>query len=401
MIREPYKWRMELAYLAALCLYLFLLFVNQTELLILLSDREQALIQKARYLCYLVFVIKLISVPVYSRRDLLFGLAAAVCVLLCVWCSHTRKLAFTALAVFAAYDCDGRRILRCAFAVFAAGLAATLLLCAAGVLQNVVLDASRNRQNLGFNWVTLAPIYCLFISIAWVNLRGARVSWAEILLMELCCVLLYRATNTRLTFLLNSVFLAVAAVELRLLHDRWQLLRALGRQSVILPLLAVLLVFAVQMAYQPSGFWLKLDDLLSERLSLAAQSFQSLPVKLFGQQIQWNGYSLDADYLKPKTGAVYNNVDCSYFRILFDYGIAGLVLAVSLYSWGVYQAAAAKDPLLVWSYLLVLVFCISEQWILELSFNYFPLVAAARLSPRPALPDRRIRFHAHAEGGSA
>ena len=49
----------------------------------------------------------------------------------------------------------------------------------------------------------------------------------------------------------------------------------------------------------------------------------------------------------------------------------------------------------------VKVFCISEQWILELSFNYFPLVAAARLSPRPALPDRRILFHAHAEGGGA
>ena len=403
MVIDPYKRRLELLYLAALCLYLMLLFVNQTELLILLSDQEQALIQKARYLCYLAFALKLLLTPAYSRKYLLAAALAAGCAVLCVYASHTRKLLFTVLAVLAAYDCDTRKIIRCAGAVFAAGLAATLLLCAAGILKNVVLDAARNRQNLGFNWVTLAPIYFLFVSLAYVHWRGARISWLELLCLFAAAWLLYRATNTRMTFFLNALFLLVSAVELRLLRSRWSILSALGGRVWLLPFAVAGVVLLVQVLYTPqSAAWAELDHLLSERLSLGAQSLSQLPVKLFGQQIQWNGFSLDADYLKPKTGAVYNNVDCSYLRLLLDDGVVGLLLFLSLYAWGMYQAARAEDYVLVWMYVLVLLFCITEQWMVELSFNFLPLAAGGRCRPRPdGEPARRVCFASPAWGGEA
>lgn len=403
MVRDPYKRRLELLYLAALCLYLTLLFVNQTEFLILLSDAEQALIQKARYLCYLAFAAKILLTRSYSRRWLVFAAAGLAIAVLCAYESQNRRLIFTALAVLAAYEVDAGKILRCAGAVFGAGLAVTLGLCALGVLKNLVLDESRGRQNLGFNWVTLAPIYFLFVAMAWVHWRAGRASWPEYAVLLLVALWLYRATDTRMTFLLTVLFLAVSALEERVLRGRWSLLSAVGGWIWLAPFVIAGLVLLTQSLYDPlSPLWAKADSLLSQRLSLGAQSLSQLSVRPFGQQIQWNGFSLDAEFLKPKTGAVYNNVDSSYLRLLLDYGAAGLLLFLSLYAWGMRQAARAGDYPLVWIYLLVLLFCVTEQWLMELSFNYLPL-AAGGVCPRPAAPgrDRRVRFFPAGEGGDA
>ena len=364
----------------------------------LLSDREQTFLQRLRYVCYLLFLVKIALTPYYDRRFLALGLAALACAALSVLQSDHRQLLLMAIAVIAAYGVDARRVLRCAGAVFAAGLGATLLLCAAGILQNIVMDAERNRQNLGFNWVTLAPIYFLFINIAWVNWRGARMRIWEFLLLELACLLLYRATNTRLTMVLNTVFLAVSAVELRILHGRWRLLRGMGKWLCLAPLALAVIVFAVQLLYTPSDFWAGADALFSKRISLVDQALRGVPIKLFGQPITWIGYSLRADYIAPPTGAAYNNVDGSFVRILLEDGAVPLLFLLLLYGWGLYKAAAADDPVLSWSYVVVLLFCVTEQWLFELSFNYFPLLAAASLSAQPAPADRRIRFHAPAEG---
>lgn len=394
MLKDRFRTKCEWMYYLILFAYLSLLFINQTELRIMLPPALLKLLQLMRYTCYALLALKIVCVPLYQKKFLITALSVCGCVALCVLSSTRRGILFSALAVIAAYDCDDRRILKTATAAFSIGLAVTLLFCLTGIFENRILDAGRNRFNLGFNWVTLAPIYFFFISIGYANWRGERIMVSELLLMEVISFLLYKATDTRMTFVLNSLFLFIIAVQKIVFKNEWHIIHSAGMWVCILPLLFCLGVLLIQAMYSPGEkIWDMLNSLLSGRLSLADGNLKELPITMFGQAIEWKGFSLGEGLLEITKDYQYNNVDCSYLRILFDYGIVGLLITLGLYTIGMYKAVKAQDPLLLWSYIVVLLFCLTEQWMIELSFNPFILLAAGNLKPRERqVKQKRIIF---------
>ena len=56
---------------------------------------------------------------------------------------------------------------------------------------------------------------------------------------------------------------------------------------------------------------------------------------------------------------------------------------------GIRQAVKTHNYLLVWSYAIVLAFCITEQWMMELSFNMMPLVAIVSLHEKYSEKDQQ------------
>ena len=74
---------------------------------------------------------------------------------------------------------------------------------------------------------------------------------------------------------------------------------------------------------------------------------------------------------------------------MFDYGVIGILIIMTIYALGIKKAVKMKNYLLVWSYIVVLVFCITEQWMMELSFNMMPLVAIVSLHERYSERDQQ------------
>ena len=399
MVKDQFKWRCEFVYYVTLFIYLILLFIPQTELRVSISSTVDKLLQIARYGCYLLFVLKIAMTHFYRRSFLLSALFCFACIMLCVLMSSQNKLLFFTMAIIAAYDCDAYRTLNTATIAYTLGLCVTLLLCAVGVFQNQILDASRGRYNLGFNWVTLAPIYFLFISMGYTIWRDEKITWIEIILLELFAVLLYKATDTRLAFLINTVYLLIILVQRCIFKFSWHILHSLGIWVCALPAAVFLGVLVVQILYTPgSPMWDQLNSMLSGRLSLGEKNFNALPVTLFGQVIEWKGFSLGEGLLTIDETYAYNNVDCSYLRILFDYGVVGLLLTLWVYTLGIYHAFKENASLLVWAYMIVLVFCITEQWMMELAFNPLPLLALAEVKQRNILQqaaERRTKIIFH------
>ena len=366
-------------YYCSLTIYIALLFINQTELRSSLPQIGQQVLQLGRYLCYLLFLTKMVLEQVYQKKYLIACAVGFVFAALCVFSSGNKTMVFTLMALVAGYNCNWKKILKICTYVFGIGLVVTLLLCIFHIFHDTILDSDRMRHNLGFNWVTLAPIYMFFISIGYTNVRKNK---NRLVLIGLWIVsyILYKLTDTRLTFLLNSLYLFGVMLQSKNERKQWRVIRPFRKVLWLLPFVIFVVILIVQKLYTPDvAIWDKLNGLLSGRLLLAHNSLNELPITPFGQAIYWRGFSLSEGTFETTAQFVYNNVDCSYIRLMFDYGAIGIFVFMSLYAWGIQKAVNSQNYLLVWGYIIVLLFSITEQWMMELSFNMIPLVAAASI----------------------
>lgn len=389
MITERKRIQCKYMYYCTLVIYISLLFVFQTELRIHLSQTAQQGLQLGRYVCYLLFAVKIILEQVYKKKYLLAFSIGLVSAVLCMFSSDNRSILFTMMALVAGYNCSWKKVVKIFTTIFGVGLFTTILLCRIHVFEDVIMDEVRMRHNLGFNWVTLAPIYMLFVCIGYVNIRKNK---SRLVLLGLWGIsfILYKYTDTRLTFLLTSLFLFGVLIQSRKERKQWRIIKAFERPMWLLPFVFFVVIMIAQKMYTPGvGIWDKLNSLLSGRLLLAHNSLNDLPITLFGQAISWQGFSLSAGTLNNPNILEYNNVDCSFIRLMFDYGVIGVFLIMTIYALGIKKAVKMKNYLLVWSYIVVLVFCITEQWMMELSFNMMPLVAIVSLHEKYSEKDQQ------------
>lgn len=362
-------------------IYLVLLFVNQTELVITLPVSVQQILRIIRYVCYILFAIKIITTYCYKRKFLVLGTAIFVATLFCTISSNQMNVLILAIICIASCGCDYKKVIKITTIVFAVGLFLTIILCYVGVMNNQLLSLTRERYNLGFNWVTLPQIYFLFITIGYYNIRQDKISIVEMIVLEIINLWIYEQTDTRLAFVLTTCVILFIAMEKYFFANKWPFLSKVNIRLCVIPLLICAIVFFVQFQYAPgNATWNTINNMLSGRLQLAYDNFSKLPITLFGQDIDWQGFSLAEGVMSGSGLYSYNNVDCSYFRILFDYGVAGLLITIYIYTKGIRKAVLLNDYYLVFSYLVILLFSITEQWMVELSFNPFVLVAVSTFS---------------------
>lgn len=385
--------RDDLLYYFALTVFLASLFINQTELVVTMDPITAKAVQLIRYASVFLMGVKIIIAESYPRTYLILAVAGVLIALACVLSSKGKILVYTAVAVAGAYRMDRDRIFTVVTFTFLAGTLITVLFSQIGVLHDFILSEARERHNLGFNWVTLSSIYWMFITIGYCNIRKEKITFVEIAAMGLFAVYLYKMTNARMTAIINAIFLLGVLVQKCFFHNGWKVNKAFGKMACILPFALFAVVIIIQLLYRPGeSLWDKLNQLLSHRLSLAARSMK-LPITLFGQEVQWHGNSLESILTGQK--ASYNYVDCGYLRVMIDYGVVGIATTLTIYAYGIFKAVREKNGLLIWSYILVLCFCLTEPWMIDPSFNPFLLISISgcACAAEKQKEAQRIRFH--------
>ena len=386
--------RDELLYYFALTVFLATLFIDQTELRATMEPTMKMALRLIRYASVCLMAVKLIIAGSYPRTYLLLAATGALIALACALSSGRKILVYTAIAAAGAYRMDRDKVFTVATFTFLAGTLITVFLSQTGVFHDYILEGARGRHTLGFNWVTLSSIYWMFITVGYCNIRKDKITFIEIAAMGLGAIYLYKMTDARMSAGINFVFLLGVLAQKYLFHNGWKVIKAFNNMACILPFALFAAVIIIQLLYKPGDtLWDELNQLLSTRLSLGARSME-LPITLFGQKVEWHGNSLGEGILTGNN-ALYNYVDCSYLRIMIDYGIAGIATTLAIYAYGIFKAVREKNGLLIWSYILVLCFCLTEPWMTEFSFNPFLLIA---ISGCVSLPERereahRIRFH--------
>lgn len=133
-------------------------------------------------------------------------------------------------------------------------------------------------------------------------------------------------------------------------------------------LVLLLLIFIDRVA-----FFLKLNKLLSNRLYLGNNALHKYGVSMFGKQIKWIGNGGYGHTFTQFEGA-YNYVDCSYIRILLDYGVVIFLLVMVGFTMAIRYTIEENNKYLMWALVFVGGYSIIEPRLIEIGFNPFVLM---------------------------
>ena len=115
----------------------------------------------------------------------------------------------------------------------------------------------------------------------------------------------------------------------------------------------------------------EMNEVLNNRLLYSEKAFEEHQLTLFGEDIEWNGYG-GYGYTKEKTQDYdYNFVDCSYFRLLFDYGIIFTIVILLAYTEALINCGSQKKYWDIFAICIVLISAVIEHHLIDIGLNIF------------------------------
>ena len=254
---------------------------------------------------------------------------------------------------------DYKKVMKWAAIAHFAALFSVIGGCSIHVLDNVIyLHGNRIRESLGFTYTTEPANFFFYAVLIWLYFRNKKIQWAELILLIIVDVFIFKKTGTQSAFTLTLMAIFIfAAVKSFPWVGSWKVGYS-WLTALIVPFM-VGFIFYTTCRYDPSASWLnKLDRLLNSRLQLGQAALEKYGIPVLGQQIRWIG-GANAHWGR------YNYVDSSFVQILVNYGwvffcllIIGLLFyekAISdhqdfylMIVFGMLVIHATFDPQLIW-----------------------------------------------------
>ena len=283
-------------------------------------------------------------------------------------------VAYTLTLVYSSRDIHFRNLVRntmiCQIAVVGFVVGSSIL----GIIPNeLTLTYSggviRSRYGLGFSYTSFTPNYFLSILLEYVYLKGEKY-WTikELLVCVLLNIVIYKYTDTRLTFIMAFALLLIIFLrKIVSININFKFLKYL--LTLIYPIMAFITYWLTVKFDSRNSLLSLINNFSSQRLRFGQEGLRIYPPRLFGTHIQWDS-SLNS----------YFYVDSSYINILISYGIVIFFLTVISYSIIMKKVINSRDKTL----LMVLLFwsvraCIDPQLFL-LWFNPFLFLIARTFS---------------------
>lgn len=331
-----------------------------------------------RYIGYLTCVLKIIVTCIKKKN--FFSIFPFIFVLLVSMYKSSNKTLFLYSLVFlAANNISAKRIMKTTLVIQGTILLFTILFSQVGIIRDFLFVRNENlgiyRHSLGFSWTTSAPILFFYCILIYIYLKRNKISIITYVILEGINVWLYLETNSRMAFLLSSLTIFFMMIQ-KLNKKRWKWFSKMDKLFIFLPFIACGISFLSFKLFNSDNFcWAKADKLLSGRLTLGASAIKKYGFSLFGQNIEWIGYSVN------KLDSIgYNYVDNSYLQLGLTYGLLVLFAVLIIYSLVMYKAIRYKDYYLVCIVAIILLFSITEPRLMNLAFNPFPLLFFSNVS---------------------
>ena len=284
------------------------------------------------------------------------------------------QTSFACVFVFAfgARNIDLKKICRISVALTLTLLIFVIMSSLLGIIQNYHLLTSygRSRYFLGFRYALYAPTFLLNVILLYVYDKQEKCKYVEIALLFGFAYILFRFTNSRLTFGLSIVTLMLAVI-CKIRKDNF----SNARKLVCLLIPSFLLCFAVSIwfaiLYSPNIPWMKgLNTFLGNRLKHGQNSFLMYGVSLFGSgNIELVGAGLDA-YGNQST-ETYFYVDNLYIQVLQRYGIIFMIIFLTLTTALMIQCYRKNENILVILLAIIAVHGLIDDLIMYLQMNTF------------------------------
>ena len=235
------------------------------------------------------------------------------------------------------------------------------------------------RHSLGFYYSTIAIGIYLSCMLIYFYVRKSKATVIELLLFEGINFFLYKYTDGRLSFILISIILFMMLIlkipQLRQLFKLPNMQIVLKCIGYILPIsLFSLVILATYLYSQSNPIGISINKILSGRLLYTKNAFQQYGITLFGQPIDWRGWGgfgyVDTESM---SSFIYNYVDISYARIIFDYGIIPTIIILLVYTVALVKSVKEKNYWLFTVLVFVCIWSSIEPYLFNIGKNIFIL----------------------------
>lgn len=331
-----------------------------------------------RYIGYVFCCLKIFEELIEKKKIYLIFLMFAIFGISCIKSTNKTMILYS-LTLIAAMNINEKRIMKISLLIQGLVLFFTVSLSQIGILQDYlfVRNEEHYRHALGFMWTTTAPILFFFFMLIFFYLKKDAVKIYIILLLECINGWLYAMTDSRMIFMLSSVFLFFMIIQ-KLNPNRWKWICKFSTIYKFLPeIICGMSLLTFLFFDEQKIFWIQINTILSNRLRLGVSAIKEYGFSLFGKNIEWIGFTTKTPTIETAIG--YNYVDSSYLQLSLNYGIVFTIVILIIYSVVIYKAVKKRDYYLVSIVIAILVFSITEPRLMNLAFNPFPLLAFCKL----------------------
>lgn len=393
MIDSRYYFkRSEIFFFLAWFLFLFSVLFESTALYQTQQFFLSALTKGLRYCAYLFCCFKIVYYNEnVKKRSLAIFLFIVLCFAMSCIASTNKTMLLYLLVLIAAIGVDGNLIINFTARIQGIFIAIVVILSQIGILQDYVfgVGTDRVRHGLGFSWTTTGAILYFYFLLNYIFLRKEKFSVKEAVILEIFNLFFFRMTDSKMAFLLSSLFLLFFVIKSKLIENGKVISDSVHGKRLLLLIPIFLLFIAIITAtfYDPSiHFMSSFNNTLSNRLELGHRAIERYGFTLFGQKIQWMGFSIKNPTLEAMTE--YNYVDSSYLQLALQYGLLFILIVVGIYIYGIYQSIRENDSYLMAIYLIVLIFALVEPRLMNFAFNPFPLLIFSTISNNDEYPHK-------------
>lgn len=360
-------------------IYIFVSFLNIVGIFFV-NDKFQVILKIIRYACYLIFVIKIFDdwkkgEKITFSIIILLAISIAIAVF-----AKNRSAFFTLLILVALRKLDFERLIKIAFKIFMVSFLVTISFAMIGIIPNWEFSRGMTpRYALGFIYATDAIGMYLVIILMFFYTKRSNSTKTELLILEVINVFMYSYTNGRVSFILISTilflqFLSRFGFAKNIFYSKI-VQKCLKLACQTLPLILFIGLNVLIVMYASNNFVAnKVNQLLSNRIKLTYQAYRNHDIKLFGENIEWNGWGAYG-YKENDTQQdfEYNFIDSSYASMVFNYGIVLSCIVILGYRKILIINYEKQNYWLVVTIIFVLLWSFIEQHIINLGKNVFVL----------------------------
>ncbi len=317
-----------------------------------------------------------------SRADVIGVILIFFSAVLAWRSQYNRQILPVMLFLYFSADISYKKILKCTVAVQLAVMAAAAAASGCGLIEDILwYEGDRVRHSLGYDYCGFPAHIMLFVTMAWLCIRGkARCIDAAVLLV--LNGILYYFTDSRSDLLLAVIGIAGAFLWGRDFSEESadktagrRFARIFSSFRIFVAKLGFLIAFAVSVVVQyfynsDNAFWYRINETLNGRLQLGHDAIREYGFSLFGKVIHWYGQGS----LRLDDSLVYNYVDNSFVKELLTYGwVFAVLLLIGFYFTGK-KLAEQKEWMLCWALLVTVAYSMINAQLCFLAFQPFILL---------------------------
>ena len=323
------------------------------------------------YSSYLLVIVSFVLNPYFKARELItIAIIVAVSVVGSYFSGN--EIMLTMIYIYGAKNISiektVKRLSICYILIFLCIVAGSQI----GIVEDwdFFAGTDRPRWGLGYTYPTHTSSVLFMVILLYCYLRKRNLKIIEVFLILLLDYWVYKKTDSRAGALLSAM-VPILFIFLRLCKKKTYQSKIAWLLQWAFPVCG-LLIFFLTINYKDQGIYKTINSLLSSRLYYSQYSMRTYGVHLFGQKIEWVGWGGIGHIQKELTG-VYNFVDTSYLKLLLENGI--IVWALIMFAWTCTSINAYRksNMYLLWSLGTLAVYCMAEQWLMNLGANPFVL----------------------------